>query len=118
MLTLAPPTSGIWLLATPTDMRKSFDGLLALAHAHCQRNVLDGGLFLFVNKRRDRVKLLWWDDDGLVIWYKRLEAGTFEAPSAREDEKSVSLTTTQLSLLLGGIDLTSVKERNRYRRPK
>ena len=65
-------------------MRKSFDGLLALPTEHCQQNVSDGGLFLFVNKRRDRVKLLWWDHDGLVIWYKRLEQGTFEVPVAEE----------------------------------
>lgn len=117
MLTLAPPTSGIWLLATPTDMRKSFDGLLALATEHCQQNVLEGGLFLFVNKRRDRIKLLWWDDDGLVIWYKRLEQGTFEMPCAA-DASHVTLTATQLSLLLGGIDLASVQHRQRYRRPK
>lgn len=117
MLALAPPTTGIWLLATPTDMRKSFDGLLALAQDHCQRNVLDGGLFLFVNKRRDRVKLLWWDDDGLAIWYKRLEQGTFEMP-VFEGASHVTLTTTQLSLLLGGIELASVRERKRYRRIK
>jgi transposase len=116
VLTLAPPTSGIWLLAAPTDMRKSFDGLAGLAQAHCQRNVLDGGLFLFVNKRRDRLKLLWWGDDGLVIWYKRLEAGTFEVPAG--DEGPITLTTTQLSLLLGGIELASVRERKRYRHPK
>lgn len=114
MLTLAPPMTGIWLLSTPTDMRKSFDGLMALAAEHCQQNVLDGGLFLFVNKRRDRIKLLWWDDDGLAIWYKRLEQGTFEMPSNEED--SITLTSTQLSLLLGGVELSSVKERKRYRR--
>lgn len=117
MLTLAPPTTGIWLLSTPTDMRKSFDGLAAVAAEHCRQNVLDGGLFLFVNKRRDRVKLLWWDDDGLVIWYKRLEAGTFEVPTSA-DSSHVTLTTTQLSLLLGGIELASVQHRKRYRRPK
>lgn len=117
MLTLAPPTHGIWLLSTPTDMRKSFDGLLALAEEHCRRNVLEGGLFLFVNKRRDRVKLLWWDDDGLAIWYKRLEQGTFEVPT-KDDVSHVTLTSTQLSLLLGGIELASVKQRTRYRRIK
>lgn len=115
MLALAPPASGIWLLSAPTDMRKSFDGLVALAQEHCRQNVLEGGLFLFVNKRRDRVKLLWWDDDGLVIWYKRLEEGTFEMPTG---ESPVTLTTTQLSLLLGGIELSSAKQRKRYRRAK
>jgi len=125
MLTMTPTTMpttmlsthGVWLLSTPTDMRKSFDGLLALAQTHCRQNVLDGGLFLFINKRRDRIKILYWDDDGLAIWYKRLEAGTFEAPTAG-DQPSVTLTTTQLSLLLGGVDLASVKHRKRYQRKK
>lgn len=118
MLTLAPPATGIWLATSPTDMRKSFDGLMTLASEHCQKDVLEGGLFLFVNKRRDRVKLLWWDDDGLAIWYKRLEAGTFEMPMVEEDRMSITLTTTQLSLLLGGVELSSIRQRKRYRRPK
>ena len=61
MLTLVPPASGVWLATRPVDMRKSFDGLSALVEQHCQRNVLEGGLFVFVNKRRDRVKLIWWN---------------------------------------------------------
>jgi len=118
MLTLVPPASGVWLATRPVDMRKSFDGLSALVEQHCQRNVLEGGLFVFVNKRRDRVKLIWWDADGLAIWYKRLEAGTYELPAAGEDQTHVTLTPTRLSLLLGGIELSSVRERKRYRRPQ
>lgn len=118
MLTLTPPTTEIWLATAPTDMRKSFDALSALVAEHCQRNVLDGGLFLFLNKRRDRLKILWWDEDGLVLWCKRLEIGTFEVPAHPADQPRLTLTSTQLALLLKGIEMGSVRERTRYRRPK
>ena len=115
MLALAPGTMPIYFCIGPTDMRKGFDGLMQLAEQQAARDVLQGGLFIFVNRRRDRVKLLWWDEDGLAIWYKRLEAGTFELPAVNEDAKHVSLTPTELSLLLGGIELTSVRRRKRFR---
>ena len=82
MLSL-PPQLRVFLCTRPTDMRKSFDGLLALAQEHLARDVLQGGLFVFVNRRRDRVKILAWEGDGLSIWYKRLEAGTFQIPAGR-----------------------------------
>lgn len=115
MITL-PPAVGIWLATTPTDMRKGFDGLSQVASQHIERNVLEGGLFVFLNRRRDRVKLLWWDEDGLAIFYKRLERGTFELPQVAADTRSVVLTPTELSLVLGGIELSSVRRRKRYRR--
>ena len=115
MLALAPGTMPIYFCIGPTDMRKGFDGLMRLAEQQAARDVLQGGLFIFVNRRRDRVKLLWWDEDGLAIWYKRLEAGTFELPAVHEDVKHVSLTPTELSLLLGGIELASVRRRKRFR---
>ena len=115
MLALAPGTMAIYSCIGPTDMRKGFDGLMRLAEQQAARDVLQGGLFIFVNRRRDRVKLLWWDEDGLAIWYKRLEAGTFELPVVHEDDKHVSLTPTELSLLLGGIELASVRRRKRFR---
>jgi transposase len=81
-----------------------------------QRNVLDGHLFLFVNKRRDRIKALWWDRDGLIIFYKRLEAGVFEVPPATDDQSQVTLDATALAMLLGGVPL-STPRRKRYTRP-
>jgi transposase len=116
MITLSP-AFGIWLATAPIDMRKGFDGLLQVAAQHVARNVLEGGLFVFINRRRDRVKLLWWDEDGLAIFYKRLERGTFELPQVAADARSVVLTPTELGLLLGGIELSSVRRRKRYKRP-
>ena len=116
MLALAPGTTAVYLCIGPTDMRKGFDGLMRLAAEQAARDVLQGGLFVFVNRHRDRVKLLWWDDDGLAIWYKRLEAGTFELPAVNEETNHVVLTAADLALLLGGIDLASVRRRKRYRR--
>jgi transposase len=73
MLSL-PAEVRIYLCILPTDMRRGFDGLLAQAQQHVEQNPLKGGLYVFVNRRRDRVKLLWWDGDGLAIWYKSQEA--------------------------------------------
>jgi transposase len=115
MITLAPGVA-IWLATAPTDMRKGFDGLVQIVIEHVQRNVLEGGLYVFFNKRRDRVKLLWWQEGGLCIWYQRLERGTFELPKVAADIRTVVLTPTELSLILGGIELSSVRQRKRYRR--
>jgi transposase len=116
MLALAPRPTAVYLCAGPTDMRKGFDGLMRVAAEQAVRDVLQGGLFVFVNRRRDRVKLLWWDEDGLAIWYKRLEAGTFELPAIDNEASHVVLSAADLGLLLGGIDLASVRRRKRYRR--
>jgi transposase len=115
MLSLALPVD-IYLSTTPADMRKSFDGLFALAVNHLGRDPLSGGLFVFFNRRRDRMKLLYWDADGLAVWAKRLEAGTFQMPAVDAHARSVTLSATELTLLLRGIDLGSVKQRKRYRR--
>ncbi len=76
-----------------------------------------GDLFLFVNRRRDRIKILYWDRDGLAIWYKRLESGSFQIPTTATEAVSIEMTATQLSLILSGIDLSSARQRKRYRRP-
>ena len=115
MLSLSPPIR-IFLCVLPTDMRRGFDGLMRMAEEHLQQNVLDGGLFVFVNRRRDRVKILAWEGDGLSIWYKRLEAGSFQIPAGHARAAGLELDATELSLLLSGVDLTSVKRRKRYRR--
>ena len=113
MLSL-PPQVRVFLCTQPTDMRKGFDGLCGLVGEVFDQDVLSGHLFVFVNRRRDRVKLLAWDRDGLCIWYKRLESGTFQLPAS--EQGGVELDATTLSMLLAGIDLTSARRRKRYRR--
>jgi transposase len=76
----------------------------------------DGSLFLFVNRRRDRIKALWWDGDGFVLWYKRLEQGTFETVPSRSGEERVQIDSTQLAMILGGVRLETVERRKRYHR--
>lgn len=115
MLSLAPSVE-IFFCVVPADMRRSFDGLSRMAEEHLAKNVLQGGLYVFVNKRRDRVKLLWFDGDGYCLFYKRLEEGNFEMPAASEETACVALSATELAMLLGGIDLASARRRKRYRR--
>jgi len=111
-----PPGLQVYMAVNPVDMRKSFDGLSAAVEAVFDRNVLDGHLFLFLNKRRDRIKVLWWDGDGLAIFAKRLERGSFEIPRHAPETRQLRLDATQLALLLGGVELGSVKLRPRYAR--
>jgi transposase len=105
----------IFLYHPAVDMRRSFDGLMAIVQADFEQDVRGGDLFLFINKRRDRFKILWWDEDGLAIFMKRLEEGTFEHPRQAADGKHVEMDRTELGLLLSGIELASVKRRKRYR---
>lgn len=114
MLSL-PAHTRVSLCTAAVDLRKSFDGLCGLVESVFRGNVLDGHLFLFLNKRRDRIKALWWDRDGLVIWYKRLERGSFEMPRAVGNAQHLELDATELAMLLGGVSLASVKRRKRYR---
>ena len=102
----------IFVFSQPTDMRKSFNGLSGLVREHFEVDLLSGHLFLFFNHRRDCVKILAWDRDGLSIWYKRLEAGTFQLPSSASE--SLEIDHAQLAMLLSGIDLASAKRRKRY----
>jgi transposase len=98
-------------------MRKSFDGLSAVVRDHLKQDPLAGDLFIFRNRRGDRLKLLYWDCDGLAVWAKRLEQGTFQFPTVNSDDNSVEVKATELALILGGIDLNSVHKRKRYCRP-
>jgi transposase len=117
-----PASVRVFVCTRATDMRKSFDGLLGLVREFLSQDPLSGHLFLFFNRRRDRVKILFWQPDGLVIWYKRLEAGTFQkldlnSGAARSSGPAgLELTATDLALLLGGIDLTTAQRRKRYAR--
>ena len=109
----------IHLCTQPTDMRRGFDGLSGMVTTLLEQDPLSGHLFVFRNRNRDKLKILYWDTDGLAIWYKRLEQGTFQfptdGPKAKEDlQAGVEITHSQLSLLLGGIDLASPRKRKRY----
>jgi transposase len=115
MLTITTRTE-IYLVAGVTDMRKSFNGLTAIVQNHLGADPLSGHVFVFCNRKRDRIKLLFWDRSGLWVCAKRLEEGTFAWPA--NGKKSIELTTEELTLLLGGIDLDNAKRRRWYtRRP-
>jgi transposase len=109
------PALSIYLCAEPVDLRKSHDGLAALAQHALQRDPLSGALFVFRNKRADRVKLLYWDGDGYALWYKRLEAGTFRFPCAIDAARDVAISSADLTMLLAGVDLASVRRSKRFR---
>jgi transposase len=115
MLSFAPNIR-IFLHTRPTDMRKSFDGLCGLVRGVLAADPTDGSLFLFVNRRGDRLKALWWDHDGLALFYKRLESGTFETLRAADEAAAVELDAAELAMLLSGVSLASVKRRKRYAR--
>jgi len=112
-----PPAVRIWLATEPADLRKSFDGLAGLVRQHLDSDPLSGHLFVFRNKRSDRVKLLYWDEDGFVIVYKRLEEGTFRFPAAVAGQASVTLRAPDLAMLLDGVDWQSARRSKRYHRP-
>ena len=113
-----PSSVRVFLHAPPTDLRKGFDALCGLVTTAFGQDPTSGHLFLFVNRRRDRMKVLYWDRDGLAIWYKRLETpGTFQLPTTAAEAASIEMTATQLALILSGIDLRSARQRRRHQRP-
>ena len=121
MLSLALP-GRVFLCTLPADMRKSFDTLACLVQQELGQDPLSGDLFVFRSKRGDRLKLLWWDEDGYCLWYKRLEAGSFVLPGAEGQRTSVGahglvLRAAELALLLDGIDLAGARRQPRYQRP-
>jgi len=116
MLSLPSPVK-IFLCAQPVDLRRSFDGLAAIARDGLGKNPLSGDWFVFRNRRGDRLKVLMWDRDGLLLVYKRLERGVFRFPVPAPDAHSVLVTTQELSLLLWGIDPSSVIRQKRYALP-
>ena len=103
-----------FLYRQATDMRRSFAGLSGLVTNELQKPLTTGDVFIFINKPRNSIKLLVWDRNGFVIYYKRLEEGTFEIPSAGEDAKSIPVKWDELVMMLEGISLKSVKRRKRY----
>ena len=107
-----------FLYVGAADMRKCFDGLSGLVSSFMPGDPLSGDVFLFVNRRRDRMKLLVWDRTGFVLWYKRLESGTFELPQVKEGAHSVPIDWQKLVLILEGVSLKSVAYRKRFSREK
>ena len=97
-------------------MRRSFDGLHALVRDHLQLDPFAGYLYLFANKRRDRLKILYWDRDGFAIWAKRLEAGTYAIPCGEAGSQRFEISVEELGTLLSGINLSNATRRKRYRR--
>jgi transposase len=114
MLTLGL-TGRIWVCVQPQDGRKSFDGVQAVVRDHLGRDPLSGDLFAFRNRRGDRLKVLAWQGDGFALYLRRLERGTFAFPAAHT--ATVSITATELAMILGGIELGSAQRRPRYERP-
>jgi len=108
-------TGRIWLCVEPVDGRKSFDGLAGVVTAHLAGDPLSGDLFVFKNRRGDRLKILAWQGDGFALYLRRLERGTFQFPKATA--AGVEVSPTDLALILGGIDLGSARKRPRYQRP-
>ena len=108
----------IWLATQPADMRCGFDRLAELARVVTNQNPMNGHLFLFRSRGGDRLKMLLWEKDGFVLWYKRLEEGVFKLPRIEPEQKSVELRASELAMMLDGIDLKSVKRVKRYQRKK
>ena len=95
----------VWLATAPVDMRRSFDGLAEHVRVFLGHDPLSGSMFVFRNKNAQRAKILWWDKNGLAIYYKRLERGTFQFPDS--GEKSVAVSSGELMRLLSGMTLAA-----------
>ena len=96
------------------DMRKGFDALCGMVQQHMHSNVIQGGVYIFVNRKRNQIKLLAWEGDGLAIYYKRLEKGVYELPSITPGSTCATIEMLQLQLILQGIVLNSVKKKVRF----
>jgi len=112
-----PASVRVYLCLSPCDMRRSFDGLHTLVREHLELDAFAGHLFVFASRRRDRVKILYWDRDGFALWSKRLEDGTYAIPfGAGGEERRREITVQELAALLSGIDLQQATRRPRYQR--
>jgi transposase len=107
-----PPTVRIFLATSPADMRRGFDGLAALTTSVLAQDPLSGHLFVFRNRRGDRLKILYWDRDGLAIWAKRLERGVFRFPTPQGNR--VEVTPAEMAAILEGIDLSRARRQKRF----
>jgi len=106
----------IWLSSEATDMRCGFDRLAERVRVVIGQDPLGGHLFVFRSRRGDRLKILLWDRDGFVLWYKRLETGVFKFPRMNTASRSVELLGSELAMILDGIDVSKLKRVRRYER--
>jgi len=113
---MLPPSVRVFVAAEPADMRRSFDTLAVLVEQVIRQDPYSGHLFVFRNRTGDRMKILYWDRSGFCLWYKRLEEGVFRLPSGKG--ASVELDTSELAMILEGIDPESAKREKRYARPR
>ncbi len=97
-------------------MRKGFDSLSGMVSSHMQLNALDGSVFIFINKKHNQVKLLLWEGDGLALYHKRLEKGTYELPPATNESSSIAISAQQLQFILQGVSLQKIHFRVRYKK--
>ena len=110
------PRWRMWLASEATDMRCGFDRLAERVRAVMGEDPLSGHWFIFRSRRGDRLKILTWDRDGFVLWYKRLEAGVFKLPGAESGARSWELRASELAMILDGIDVSKLKRLPRYQR--
>ncbi len=109
-------TQKYYLYNRPTDMRKSFDGLSGLVKNELKRDFFTGELFIFLNRRRDRIKILVWDRSGFALYYKRLEQGSFELPKMDRNQLEAQINWDELVCILEGVSLDFIKRRKRYQK--
>lgn len=102
------------LYIQPTDMRKSFDGLSGLIQNNLESNPCNGDVFMFINKRRDKIKLLHWQGISFTLYYKRLEKGTFEHPEYDPSVGSITLNYTQIVMIIDGLTIKNIHKRKRF----
>ena len=104
-----------FLYRSPADMRKGFDSLSGIVSSQMNQQVLDGSIFIFLNRNRTHVKLLLWEGDGFALYYKRLQHGTYELPLPGSDATTMSITYQQLQFMLQGVALQKIEYRKRYK---
>jgi transposase len=105
-----------YLYIPGTDMRKSFDSLCGIITGQMGRNPISGEVFIFINKPRNKIKLLHWEKDGFVLYYKRLESGTIEMPESKKDQSKVQINWSELVMLIEGICVKDIQKRKRFRK--
>lgn len=112
-----PSSVKIFLFSDPVDMRNGHDGLSGMVTRSGQ-DVFSGHLFVFYSKRRDRIKILAWDNGGYILWYKRLELGRFKLSRISQEQKTITLDAAELTMLLDGIDFSKIRRTKKWVPPK